>query len=413
MSLSKNSEDSRQSLWTGRVLGMVADNTEATNGSLHVLTSDPLTIHSFVNVGATVDALRGRRTDAQKQAPPQLVRRELLSEDLAYRLGAIQPLLVPMSINANSSSRERSHAGFGCAVLIPDMSMALAIPSDPSANVSMFSLPLKSVTQQASDKYKEAMRMFGKGNGNDESGRQGMRVATSSVDQAGRVLLYRRGDLPDDLIVLNFSGEEVCNINLSESLRQIGAPDNAVIDSLSSLGHDKWALVLLSNGVLQSYLAVIRSNSNSKASPLSVSVSRMLSTDTSPGAQVKDLVLTPQIPDTHNQYQFTNVNAFATSSSSITGGTEQALVQELAYPLEAGRNIESGAISSVKVWPRPAPSALHKDKTMSVILSSSYDNSAAGIKIVKGLCCCLMLNSGNSFFQKKIHCRVSRSTHHI
>ena len=249
--MGKNHEDSRHSLWTGRVASMVADNSDASNGTVHVMTTDPLTLHSFANLGATADAMRG--STVNPSLVPQLVKRELLSEDMSYRLGSMDPLLIPLNSNCGHES------GASCAVLIPDLSMALVVNKDPEVPVQMLSIPLKSFGQATSSKYKEVVRMFG-GNssshslrGHDFEYRQGHYAACSSIDAPGHAILYRSGGQGGEIHLLDFNSDTIRTVDIATALLS-SHPDDAKtvedigIQSITSLGDGNWTVVSSASG---------------------------------------------------------------------------------------------------------------------------------------------------------------------
>jgi hypothetical protein len=377
ITLTKNQEDARHSLWAGRVLGMATDNSDRMNGSLHVLTSDPLTVHSFSNVGSNVDALRGKQIDPQ--LVPQIIKRELLSEELSYRLGTIQPMIVSLAANNVASSAKCKYT---CAVLIPDMSMALAIPTDPEVRIQMLTLPMKSATQQATDKYKEAVMMFSKSNSTGTpSGRNGTPAAVSSIDQPGFVLYYRREGSPHELVVIDFNHEYVTTIDIAGAAESFGAYEDSVISSVTSLGNNSWSIVVspaadsLSNSAPQTYLLSLDGGDERISSA-------QLQLFAAQGGS-KPVTLSPAVPlDTYRQSQLSNRSSFGSNSGVIVGGNSAALGHQVI--MSNGTEAMRAGMDSLKLWPRPSRDGANTNKTSAVVMSSAADDSIANLDIARG-----------------------------
>lgn len=125
---------SDQLQFSGYVVDMVTD----TSGTLHVLSDQPLELHSFYDAGKAV-ALGGTME-------MKYVKRTLISAEGSWRMGSTRAVLFPDVSRCRvqeSNDMKLGHSGKsgGVVVVLPDLSLALTVGGDINSGIVSNSLP--------------------------------------------------------------------------------------------------------------------------------------------------------------------------------------------------------------------------------------------------------------------------------
>jgi hypothetical protein len=135
----------------GGFSGVVLDACADCSGTLHVLSDRPLTLHSFYEIG------RGVATGGDMER--KYVKRTLISEEGAWRMGSVQALLLPdKAVGEGESGR----GGGGVVVVLPELSVALTVGEDAAADVVSTTLP-KGLAAAAAGKGRKGGRQQSRG----------------------------------------------------------------------------------------------------------------------------------------------------------------------------------------------------------------------------------------------------------
>lgn len=227
-----------------RVVDMVVDDATST---VHVLTTQPLTLHSFTNIAAAIDDLRGASetpksgasepTDDAVSNPKSYIRRELLSEDMEWRLGTLTPSLgrlpPPSSLSSSSSSKP------SCAVLLPELSVILAVPLDSSAMTTMHTVPFEDIAKSSGGMF--GSNLFARG-GSGSSTNGGKYVTCRGADAEGKYDLVAYQPEGGNLIFVNLGSKQTQHVNLHGVF-----PEG--VQSVHALGANSWMVAgMASNG---------------------------------------------------------------------------------------------------------------------------------------------------------------------